>query len=1176
MTKGLCLTFMLLLAMAFSTSTQAQNVTISPSTGKLIAALTYENEQGFQHGWSALWKHDQLPLTFSLADDPNLTEGGEFSIPADNISLNNDKYVIAGGQTKDMYCVISLPKGYRITGYKIVLLNDLNGKTVNNLRYGSISKRFYETDKDFDYTNFKASTPVMGATNTGTQEYVIERESHDPSDMGNQLYFRMHQEGRVYFGATVKSIELFFTAEGDFTAPVYPFSANGEGTSFVEVPFLTSKIDLGDIKPRTKDGKTFYSYDYRNVKDLTANNVLYEQGAVSDGKVAEVGDRSITSINNGGNLYFALGGNHTYFVETPTEVTTQNDTKSPIHYRIVGAKVNYSRGTETQGNENSGFQITIEKNGTTYYLNTNGDFVATSQTIWKQEGNKIRSGNYYLNASGQSNDYILTITTSSGGATDFTIDGSNRIYYRNPTWFNTTNYYLTATDLYNPKFTSGTTDVATKRDVAQEAFTPQDYTLTVYDKNGTNVLETVAVTEGNASGSVEFTDINNDAIKFAISGLPEGGKALVTIDLTLESLNPYINRLNLVCQETGGNGRMLTQQFTSNNFAVSGGKFYFYVPDDFDAPCQITFRDLYSSYGDNTYYEGLHNGHARYSLVMSDYWTTNNNLYAGSYNPDADYKTKVRVDVSGTKNFRFNNADELGNTSGSTETKNYEEYPFSLSAYGAEGGSFEEVIFNSFDENEKKCYLFTCDETRYNIAPTTASEHRYYAYYIMDIELEKKTYTAGADWTKIYEADKTCYDDGTVGGFVQKDLWGMKLKTTEASGEGEYGYLTVDQISNLITEQGITKDQILYVDGSELLSIVNENEDVSGQATDELAQFYEGLGKNALVFLPEGTTYNKNNFAYKTMSGTFRACNNIILTDKIPFYSPYDIQVESANKAVYTREITWQPNGKVTNASLILPFELSVDDTGLHQNQDDNCSFRLHQMNATNCLSIEGAEDESPKNYFGNITMNEEAIKVTEPNRPYIVEVISAPAEDSKSFVAEQKGAFVAATTLMNADEYTFTGETATGSINNNTFTFVNHGSFSGKRLDKTVGYFYFAKNMFINSKNLRPDLPYVYVYPFRSYYSYTGSGKLNSMEIVYGENPNTPTGIIETESNPDMVVKADYGMIIVSTAVDNSVAIRNVSGMCVKQASMKAGETRTFNVPAGIYIINGVKIIVR
>lgn len=55
----------------------AQNVTISPSTGNLIAALTGNygsgtTEIGFENGWSAMWRHEQLPLTLTVADQGKL------------------------------------------------------------------------------------------------------------------------------------------------------------------------------------------------------------------------------------------------------------------------------------------------------------------------------------------------------------------------------------------------------------------------------------------------------------------------------------------------------------------------------------------------------------------------------------------------------------------------------------------------------------------------------------------------------------------------------------------------------------------------------------------------------------------------------------------------------------------------------------------------------------------------------------------------------------------------------------------------------------------------------------------------------------------------------------------------------------------------------------------------
>ena len=47
---------------------QAQNVTISPASGKLVAGLTSGNEIGFSSGWNSLWRHNQLPLTLTVCN----------------------------------------------------------------------------------------------------------------------------------------------------------------------------------------------------------------------------------------------------------------------------------------------------------------------------------------------------------------------------------------------------------------------------------------------------------------------------------------------------------------------------------------------------------------------------------------------------------------------------------------------------------------------------------------------------------------------------------------------------------------------------------------------------------------------------------------------------------------------------------------------------------------------------------------------------------------------------------------------------------------------------------------------------------------------------------------------------------------------------------------------------
>ncbi|MDY3673214.1 MAG: hypothetical protein SO049_00075, partial [Prevotella sp.] len=112
----------LALVMASCHTLWAQNVVISPTTGKFVAALTSGYEVGFERGWSSLWRHDQLQLSLSVSDEEGLDAGGEFNNPAGNLLRKDDtSFYISGGSSYNSQIILSLPKGYRITSYEIVL-----------------------------------------------------------------------------------------------------------------------------------------------------------------------------------------------------------------------------------------------------------------------------------------------------------------------------------------------------------------------------------------------------------------------------------------------------------------------------------------------------------------------------------------------------------------------------------------------------------------------------------------------------------------------------------------------------------------------------------------------------------------------------------------------------------------------------------------------------------------------------------------------------------------------------------------------------------------------------------------------------------------------------------------------------------------------------------------------
>lgn len=1180
-------TIVLLFLLCLYGHTQAQNVTISPKTGKLMAALTEDHEVGFQNGWSSLWRHDQLPLSLTVADYPDLTPSGELKRPAGNIAIENNELVLLGGMTRNLYMEVSLPKGYRITGYTLVMKNNLNGKTVRGMKLGEVTKKMYETNKDFDLGSPKTTSEQIGKYNEETKEYTIKRTSMTKDDMGNQLYFCLDKGGAsAYFGVTIKYFELHFTAEGDFTEHVAPVLVSDiqSPVSYYEMPFTTSKLDIGPIKPNSKNGsKTYYSYNYKNVADLTANMIIYQQDAVNAKKEAAdvAASKHISAFVMDNKTHFGLG-NDTYFVETPTTATTKKGDNLLLGYRIVGAKFNCAYAKDRKYSE---FKIHYKKFwGTTYYLTETGGTSTNAAQAAKwfiDDIGYMRIGNTYLQVD---NSGAISVTPNKKMASVIRRDGDNIICG---------NKYLRLGS--GKKLEFGSQNSAASAEETGTNITISKgapYTLKIYDKTGKNVVQKIDIKNANDAGSYELTDLNNDAVKFEVSGLTGADKqAVVSVDVTMQALNPFIHSIDIVCHDWA-DAHPMTQTFTANDFSVRGGKFTFYVPEDFSVkegqqqPCKFTFENLYSLYGDKTYYTGTEkqkDGNARYVFIQSPYDQNFKGLYDDAYDPNADYKQKVKALVSGTKAFRFNNADELGNNSTSPDIKYFNEFPFSKKAYS---GEFKELSLMK-DGSEVR-YLFTADETRYNISPATATEHRSHAFYVMDIQLVLKQYKPKFTWVPIYTS--TCYQKN--GKDVEKPQYGLKLGTTEMGESGKMGYLTVDQINkillndNEILGSGSTPrpaeikspEQVLYVDASDLMTVVYRKATIEG-GKDDLDQAMSLLGKNALFYLPENLAPAKNNFATKTGTGEFRACKDIVITDKKPFYAPYNIRVDAAQTATYTREITVPKNGKATFASVMLPFTLSINNDGVHTNEDGSCKFRLSKMNENSCITLSQNEASKPNNYKAKAKFIPLTGTSTKANTPYMVEVLSAPTSDKISFIAIQKGSDVVASTSMANDTYLFKGEAAKGKIGQYDVNFTNYGSYSGKKLNKNRKIFYFSGNMYLCSKNLDAKFPWLYVYPFRAFYEYTGGADakdLSGMSVIYDDSQDEATGIANLQPRPNLAVQAGNGTITFAATVDSKVNIYTVTGTLASSVNVKAGSTETINVPAGMYVINGVKVIVK
>ena len=1216
--KHLKFFFIFAVLLTIGTTVYGQDVTINGKNGSTVAARpqgSSDYDTFFKCGGFATWQPEQLSMVLTVADATDLTPNMQLDNPANNLFISNDgeKMQIAKGYSNypTCYVSISLPKGYRFTQYSITFSKSGETKTLSGTGGTSVdfnqsgTTRFGETGSDFaTYTNYRDVT-------IGSGSETISRTEMTEGDMGNVLYFKLqnpYDSGNGHRALiTLENAKFYFTAEENYT-PVAPVTAVSN-VSAVDIPFPTSRVDFGRISKETYNGVSRVSYSSANVTDLEGNFTLYEAESIKDGtgidgisgKVVDTKAGTISSVGN----YFKVGGvkdannankEQVYYIESPNFVEVSDGTQVPVGYRIVGANIEYTN--EAVVGERT-FYIRYDYTSygytTNYYLYTNGNSVS-----WETRNNRrmqwtmdadgyIRSSNGYYLVFNQA--YAGVQSTKPAESERFAIDENGNIYQKG--W---PDYYIRFSgdswdNVALVSNTTGSNAYITNISNTMEDLSVDNFTLTIYGKDGSKI-EDVNVT---GEGSYPLTGLNNDAVKFGVTGI-----GFVRATLTLQALDPYLSHMDVVCQDEVQTAVRMSEGFDASDFSVSGGTFYFHLPADCEGhSVAITFENLKNEYLDNTYTGGSSANNSRLNFVKSahynEFGTSSNNIYNKVSEAANATKERQKVGTVGTKKFKFNNADEVG-TSGGT----LKEYAFSLESYGTtpNNGAFEELNFTvtATDQNKVR-YVFTTDETRYNIAPTTAVQHRAYAFYEMDVHVQSATYEPEVEFVPIY--NNTYYsggDDKFYGAIVTANAGTAQKPKPGYSSTQEIFKMINKCITNGVDDKGHTDvpdnaNKLLYLDFSQMAGVY-EIATPGGPSTPQ--DYSNTNAKNCLIFLPEGTSASNNNVAAKVSAGKFKASNNIILTDKEPFYSPYEISIDASKYVKYERLLTNAKNGKVTSASIIMPFNILVDENGQHKNliinsggaiesEESTPAFSLHQMQATNCLS-----DEAPAGYpvEDNVTYaffpNVQVAKTTKANTPYIVKVLKKTEGETTSFVITQRGATIEPTTSM-ASDYTFTGESASGTSSrgenpsSEPYNFTSKGSFSGKKLAKTPVVFYFAQNKFVSSGDLDAAHEFVGLHPFRAVYA-TGAltSAISSFEIYFGEGNGTPTGITDVTKRIDTGIMGGKGTITITSAIDNKVKIYNTSGMHFMNVDMQAGETKTVNVPAGIYVVNGVKIIVK
>lgn len=1152
----------------------AQTVSISPKTGNVISVESYEDESHLDD-FGGVWVHNQLPMTLVTSDRSDLMESGMMKEHANNVAVLDGCLVFASGApaTTVNHMSLSLPKGYRFTSYKIVMDYEKDS---------DVPSTFKEMDGTFK--NLKGSSVTVSRGDKGK---ILQRTSLNNTDMGNILYFyQEHKDG--WARVKVTSFVVTFECTSKFNESLHAgVTELAKPVSCIALPFQTHRTDLGKIEETTKEGYRSYKYDYKNVKDLSADFLLYDQDGIVGGKAVAgtPGDGAISSVYYNGQLTFVGLKNNTYWLETPTDAITQNGTRTPVGYRIVGARLLYA---------NNAHSIGFKKGDNIYITDGNGNYMNSSLkfTNTKVEWTYGADGKVSTGSSGNQKVYLLhekktflgfvtsvslSTTTNAKQASVYNTKGLNLFYG------SVENAYIIS---YNASGKAVYDKDPKNNAVVVNANPPETttgFTIKLYDKTGEAVAQQATVDANHVEGDLVLENINNDAIKLQIEGLAEGQEAFVCFQVQLEALNPYIDKMDITCTQPSGE-QALKKQYLADDFTIgTDGKVDFGVPSNFGTTgLRFAFDGLHSKSADETYPGGQVGEYSRYHFVKSEYY----NLIGESLQDyrseaaDQDYTKKIRVDVAGDKAFKCNNSDMFKAGTTGSETFYYEEYRYTNTAYNTQGGQWNKMVVNSGADYVKR-YIVVCDETRYNIAPTTTPRHAIYAYYSTDLKLTTVDYTPEITYTKVY-------DDAVIPTGPDKNYYvGATLRLKDKAGsllpEGT-GYAFTKQIIDQInadiaahkTNAPVDADHILYFDASKINSLLFSS---NNAAWGQLEDLKRDLGMNALIFLPTGVTDNHDNVASKSLSGDdFIAENNIVLEDQWPFFSPYDIRINAANEVSYKRFVA-NNNDTKKWVSIVLPFTVAVDtETGQYINEDDKCDFTFFKMNTTDAFS-----KPNPSGIFTDIDAHFSpctGVSTTQPNDAYIVRIDRAEMTEKEAklmFILRQRGSTIVKTPVGR----TIKGAASSGTINGQNMVLTPQATFSGAEVDKKQGIFYFNKDKFVSSLALDMSNT-VKVLPFRSYYDCTGTstGKRNIRYINISLEPNnTTTDIQEVTSkatNAGFVFSSQAGQLTVKATKDLRVNVRNVSGQTIDVKALKAGESHSVKLPSGIYVVNGTKVMVR
>lgn len=715
-----------------------------------------------------------------------------------------------------------------------------------------------------------------------------------------------------------------------------------------------------------------------------------------------------------------------------------------------------------------------------------------------------------------------------------------------------------------------------------------DFKATPYARDN-SVMEGHQLKEGDDAYTVELSNLNNDAIHFSISDLAEGQSALYNVNLKLMPLNPEVQNLS-VASKFGSDKIQNATSFKSVNYVFNDGEAVTLLAPEGQSTCSVDFLNAYNEEG-TLWYSGGGNENTPQG-GYSNYFLVNSEADQGGVTDvllDVTKSPRTEATQAGTNGLKFTNIEELYNTNLKDSVANGPEKLIDNPFSKEEAGYAEATL--DVDGAAKTFYIYSADQPTFNIMPEGAGvKHIDYRYYTLKVACKSQKEKPAVTITPIYhETLKAQNHKNTAiasdGGTADKSLtfYGVTVKAKLAEGEGQaQGYLTsndiVEAIKTAVADKAKEDAGFKFKEGDELRGCLYI--DMSSlRRTDNDAfdyVFHLSTADNCLYFMYNGFSRENvtNTMALAADGKTFEADGNVVVYDQQPFFSPYDFNTAQYT-VTYEREGTVQKEGgvkeRVKNMAVVLPFDVSLDGNGKLKTASDATDNNVTYHNITSSGTLEGVGNQGQGLTYGILADPATGVTTANANSPYYVTT------EGDGFTYNIHGAqFRKTGTVASDNNVSFADMTRTNG------TWTGHGTYAGvqpkagKAQDALKGMWYFSQNLFWNADNLVNN-DHVNIRPFRAYFTTTDKTSASQAKVVFSLNDIvTGIGSVASGNGNGLAVSAGRGSLTLTAGGATGFGVYTVAGSLVAKGALSAGESRSVALPQGVYVVNGVKVVVK